>query len=145
MPPAYVSVVTIGVRDLQRMRAFYAALGWEIAVDMEEFVAYETRGAVLTLYLLDKLSADSNVVVAGRERSIGGFNLAINVDRIEQVDESVETARAAGAEITKEPYTADWGGRTAYFLDPEDNLWEIAWVPPDSIVGGLVRRGRGDD
>jgi len=144
MPPAYVSVVTIGVRDLPRMRAFYAALGWEIAVDMDDFVAFETRGAVLTLYALEKLAADSNVAVASQERSIGGFNLAVNVDRIEQVDESIETARAAGAEIAKEPYTADWGGRTAYFLDPEDNLWELAWVPPESVVGGLVRRARGE-
>jgi catechol 2,3-dioxygenase-like lactoylglutathione lyase family enzyme len=38
MPPAYVSVVTIGVRDLRRMRAFYAALGWAIAVDMDDWV-----------------------------------------------------------------------------------------------------------
>jgi uncharacterized glyoxalase superfamily protein PhnB len=56
------------------------------------------------------------------------------------VDQAIETARSAGARISKEPVDAEWGGRTAYFIDPEGNYWEVAWVPPDSNMAQAIRR-----
>jgi predicted enzyme related to lactoylglutathione lyase len=48
--------------------------------------------------------------------------------------------RAAGGSIVKEPIDAVWGGRSAYFADPEGNLWEVAWMPGSSFDerGGLI-------
>jgi uncharacterized protein len=144
MLPSRITVVTIGARDLPRLRDFYAALGWKLAIELEDFAAFETRGAVLALYPLESLAADSNLEPAAPRTAIAGFNPAVNVERINQVDEAIEAARAAGARVTREPRTAEWGGRSAYFLDPEDNLWEVAWVPPESLMAGLVRNALGD-
>jgi len=141
--PARITVVTLGARDLKRLREFYVALGWQLAIDMDDFAAFELRGAVLTLYELDALVTDASLEAPAAGGGSRGSNLAVNVDDIEQVDEAIETARAAGATISREPFTADWGGRTAYFLDPEDNLWEVAWVPPDSQMAGLIRKASG--
>ncbi|HYI98709.1 MAG TPA: VOC family protein [Thermoleophilaceae bacterium] len=139
MVPARLTVVTIGARDLARLRDFYAALGWQLAIELDDLAAFRLRGAVLVLYPLDRLAADANLEAAPSQPGLRGFNPAVNVDEIDQVDEAIETARAAGARISREPHTADWGGRTGYFLDPEDNLWEVAWVPPDSRMAALVR------
>lgn len=144
MVPARITVVTLGARDLPGLRDFYVALGWKLAVDMDDFAAFETRGAVLTLYRLDSLNDDAGLHGHVPEKGPRGSNLAINVDEPEQVDEAIEGARTAGAKIAREPYTADWGGRTAYFLDPEENLWEVAWVPQDSVMAGLVRKALGE-
>ena len=66
--------------------------------------------------------------------------LAVNVERDEMVAEAIEAARAAGAEIRAEPVKRDWGGVSAYFADPEGNVWEVAWLP-----GRAVRRARRPD
>lgn len=75
---------------------------------------------------------------------VRGFTLAINVDRRELVDETIQAARDAGGRVVKEPVDAEWGGRSAYFTDPEENLWEVAWVPPDSKMAGLIGRAGRD-
>jgi catechol 2,3-dioxygenase-like lactoylglutathione lyase family enzyme len=138
--PARISAVTIGARELGRLRGFYLALGWSLAVDMEDFAAFETQGAVLTLYPLASLAADANLEAPPPGDDFGRLNLAINVDRPEEVDETIEAARAAGARVTAEPEQREFGGRSAYFTDPEGNLWEVVWVPPDSTMAALVRR-----
>lgn len=68
------------------------------------------------------------------------MTLALNVEEKGRVDEVVGTVRAAGGRIVKEPIDADWGGRSAYFSDPEGNLWEVAWMPGSSFDerGGLI-------
>jgi predicted lactoylglutathione lyase len=132
------------VRDFGAMRDFYRGLGWTTAVELDDFAAIEMRGAVLCLFPLDQLAEDGRVEPASPERGIG-FSLAINVDEREQVDETIDSVRAAGGRVTKDPVDAEWGGRTAYFADPEDNYWEVAWVPPDSLVAGAIRRALGDE
>ena len=68
------------------------------------------------------------------------MTLALNVEEKAQVDEVIAEVRAAGGRIVKEPIDADWGGRSAYFSDPEGNLWEVAWMPGSSFDerGGLI-------
>ena len=141
--PARLSVVTLGARDLASLRAFYAGLGWPLAIELEDFAAFELNGAVLALYPLALLADDARAPAAAPERGLRGFSLAVNVDERGDVDDAIEAARAAGARVTKEPLDADWGGRSAYFADPEDNHWEVAWVPPDSNMAELLRRARG--
>lgn len=142
--PARISVVTLGARDLGALRRFYAGLGWTLAVDLEDFAAFETHGAVLALFSLDELAADARAPAAAPERGLRGFTLAIDVDRPEDVDETIAAVRRSGGRISKEAVEAEWGGRSAYFADPEENYWEVAWVPPDSrmaaAIGRAVRR-----
>ena len=141
--PARASVVTLGARDLPALRDFYRGLGWPLAVDLEGFAAFGLRGAVLALFPLEELAADARVDAAAPERGLRGFTLAVNVDRREEVDEAVAAVEAAAGRITKQPVDAEWGGRSAYFADPEDNHWEIAWVPPDSNMAAAIERASG--
>lgn len=140
MIPARISIVTLGVRDLASMRAFYSGLGWEEGISTEGFAAFKTGGAVLALFPLDELARDANSVVPPGEGGFRGVTLALNVEEKGRVDEVVGTVRAAGGRIVKEPIDADWGGRSAYFADPEGNLWEVAWMPGSSFDerGGLI-------
>ena len=142
MIPARISIVTLGVRDLASMRAFYGGLGWEEGISTEGFAAFKTGGAVLALFPLDELARDANTAAAPPAESGGfrGVTLALNVEEKAQVDEVVAEVRAAGGRIVKEPIDADWGGRSAYFSDPEGNLWEVAWMPGSSFDerGGLI-------
>jgi uncharacterized protein len=137
------NIITLGVRDVDRERAFYQQLGWPTVFDSEDFVAFELRGLVLTLFPVDKLAADSR---ARPEELRGGirFTVIISVDSPEQVDELAERVRRAGGTLTKPPTDAEFfEGRDAYFSDPEDNYWEIAYAPPENPVVAASRRAAG--
>ena len=142
--PAHLTVVTLGARDLGGLREFYRGLGWPLAVDLDGFAAFRCHGAVLALFPLEELAADGNAPVAAPERGLRGFSLAINVEEPAQVDEAIAAVREAGGRVTKEPVQAEWGGRSAYFADPEDNYWEVAWVPPESLMAAAIERAAGD-
>jgi catechol 2,3-dioxygenase-like lactoylglutathione lyase family enzyme len=144
MVPARLTVVTLGVHDLARMREFYKGLGWKVAFEVEDDVtAFELRGAVLCLFPLDMLAEDGRVAAATWGEGMRGLSLAINVDERDEVDAAIDAVRAAGARVTKEPVDAEWGGRTAYFSDPEENYWEVAWVPPESNMAAAIARATG--
>jgi catechol 2,3-dioxygenase-like lactoylglutathione lyase family enzyme len=142
--PAQVNVVTLGARDFGRLRDFYVRLGWELAVDLDGFAAFFTRGAVLTLFPLEELARDGRVEVAQTGPGLRGFTLAINVQEAEEVDRTIAAVRDAGGRVTKEPVDAEeFVGRSAYFADPEDNFWEVVWLDPGSRVADAVRRAQG--
>ena len=143
MIPVRATAITLGTRDLNVLRDFYRGLGWKQVVDLEGFAAFQLRGAVLTLYPLEELATDANSTPAAPELGLRGFTIAINVDRPEQVDETMAAVREAGGRVTKEPVSAEWGGRSAYFADPEDNFWEVAWVPPESKMAAAIRQALG--
>jgi predicted lactoylglutathione lyase len=134
------NVITLGVQDLARERGFYRALGWPTVLDSDDFVVFELRGALLALFPLSQLARDSR---AEAEPGHGGIraSIIISVDRPEAVDELAETARRAGATLTKPPTDAEFfAGRDAYFADPERNFWEIAYAPQDNPVVVAARR-----
>lgn len=137
------NVLTLGVRDLALLRDFYREVGWSPILDGEDYVAFELRGAVLALFPADKLAED------GRDRPEVGrggvrFTMGIIVDDPAEVDELTERVRRAGGRITKEPVDAEYFvGRSAYFADPENNYWEIAWAPPDNPIVAAARRAAG--
>jgi uncharacterized protein len=144
MVPARLTVVTLGARDLDRLREFYRALGWSPALELDDFAAFELRGAVLALFPLEKLAADGRAEAAAPERGMRGFSLAIDVDRPEQVDEVIERVRAAGGRISKEPVAAaEFEGRHAYFADPEDNFWEVVCLASDGPMREAIGRATG--
>lgn len=128
--PARLSVVSVGARDVPALRSFYEALGWKASSPGgDEFAAFALGGAVLGLYRLDLLVAESGGGNVPAEGAFGGITLAINVEQAEQVDEVIEVVRGVGGSVLAEPETRDWGGRSAYFADPEGNRWEVAWLP----------------
>jgi predicted lactoylglutathione lyase len=137
------NVFTLGVRDLQRQRAFYRELGLPQIVDDADFAAFELRGAVLALFPVAKLAADG---CGEPELGRGGvrFTIGIVVRNAAEVDRLTEQFRAAGGRVTKEPVDAEFfTGRSAYVADTEDNFFEIVWAEPDNaIVAAAYRAAR---
>jgi predicted lactoylglutathione lyase len=141
--PPLANTITLGVRDLNGQQRFYAELGWPLVFQSDDFAAFELRGAVLALFPLEKLGADSG---APAESGHGGirFSIIVTVDTPQDVDQLVERAVRAGARITKAPVDAEFfEGRDAYFADPEDNFWEVAWAAPGNPVVVAARRAAG--
>ena len=141
MVPAQLNVVTLGARDLSKLRKFYEGLGWEIVVDAEDFCGFQLHGAVLTLFPWDKLAADGNAEPASQQQGMRGFTLAIIVDSREEVDETIAQVEQAGGQVTKPPTNpAEFEGRHAYFADPEENYWEVAYAAGEGPMMQAIRR-----
>ena len=133
-----VSLITLGVRDLARARAFYEGLGWD-----------HPGGAGRRRRLLPgrrhgrralgprRLAEDSGVEDGG---GWGGITPAHNVRSPAEVDAVIEEARRAGADIVREPAETFWGGYSAAFTDPEGHPWEVAHNPRWAIADdGSIR------
>lgn len=122
-----ISVVTLGVADVGRARAFYERLGWR-GQEVEGTVFFQAGGMVLVLWSEDRLAED-----AGLDRAPGGgfrgASLAQNVRSPAEVDAVVAAARAAGARVTRPPADTFYGGYAGYFTDPDGHAWEIAHNP----------------
>ncbi len=137
--PGRLNLVTLGVRDVARQRAFYEALGWRTRSAEGNFAAFPLGGAVLSLYAIDALAEEANLASPADE-GFRGFTCAINVEEEGQVDEAFEAIESAGGRVLAPPVTREWGGRSGYFADPEGNVWEVAWLPNAAFDarGGLV-------
>jgi uncharacterized protein len=122
-----VSLVTLGVADYARAKAFYEALGWTAAMDVEETAFFVCNGVVLVLWARDKLAADMGVDDGGARW--GGIALAHNVGADAEVDRVIADARAAGAEICREPAPTFYGGYAGAFRDLDGHVWEVAHNP----------------
>jgi catechol 2,3-dioxygenase-like lactoylglutathione lyase family enzyme len=129
MIPPRLSVVTLGARDVAVLRAFYERLGWTTSTQPGDFAAFPLGGAVLCLYELPKLAEEAGGQEPPAPVAFKGFSLAVNVAERDAVDSALAAARQAGALVLAEPSDRDWGGRSAYFADPEGNTWELAWLP----------------
>jgi catechol 2,3-dioxygenase-like lactoylglutathione lyase family enzyme len=137
MIPTRLSVVTLGARDLPRLRDFYVALGWEPVIEAEDFCAFQLGGIYLGLFPWDKLAADGQAKAAPRTDGMRGFSLGINVDRPEEVDEIIAAVEEAGAVVTRPPGDpVEFEGRNAYFADPEENYWEVVYLRNGPPGGG---------
>jgi catechol 2,3-dioxygenase-like lactoylglutathione lyase family enzyme len=127
--PARISIVTLGVDDVARSRAFYEALGWEIAGSVsEEICWFRTTDSYLGLFGRESLAKDAALRSEPRAE-FGGITLAINVESEAAVDAAFEAAEGAGARILKPAERADWGGYSGYFADPDGHPWELAYNP----------------
>ena len=125
-----LSLVTLGVGDVGRARAFYEALGWRTdgGVDDEsDHVAFfQAGGMIVALWDRAKLAEDSVVQDPG---GWGGVTLAYNVRAPAEVDAVIEEARAAGATIGRAGAETFWGGYSGVFIDPDGHPWEVAHNP----------------
>ena len=133
-----VSLVTLGVADVQRARAFYEALGWRAApVEADDVVFFQAGGMVVALWDRAALATDSGVEDTG---GFGGIGLAHNVGSPEAVDAVLEEARTAGAAVTRPGEPTFWGGYSGAFADPDGHPWEVAHNPFWILEGdGSVR------
>src|SRR4051812_21955277 len=119
-----VSLITLGVRDLTRARAFYEKLGWRSRSKPEEGVVFFQAGCiVVALWGRHELEADSGVKDSG---GWGGVTLAYNVRSPAEVDAVIDEARAAGATIPRAGAKTAWGGYSGVFVDPDGHPWEVA-------------------
>ncbi len=122
-----LSLVTLGVRDLGRARAFYEALGWHTNAGPGDDVVFFRAGClVLALWGREELAKDTVVEDGG---GWGGVTLAHNVRTQREVDAVVSEARSAGATVTRVPAPTFWGGYSGVFVDPDGHAWEVAHNP----------------
>jgi uncharacterized protein len=122
-----VSLITLGVADYERAKAFYAELGWWPALEVEETAFFQANGVVVVLWAREKLAADTGVADDGARWS--GITLAHNVASRQEVDDLVEAARRNGAEISREPAETFYGGYAGVFCDLDGHAWEVAHNP----------------
>lgn len=138
-----LSVVTLGVRDLDRAAAFYTAMGWTAGPAPEGVMFFQTGGMVVTLWDRAALEVDSCTEDSG---GWGGVTLSHNVSSREDVDEVLAQAEAAGAKIGRAGGGTFWGGYSGVFIDPEGHPWEVAHNPYWTVTDDgqtLVGDGRG--
>jgi predicted lactoylglutathione lyase len=122
-----ISLVTLGVSDYGRAKAFYEVLGWRATLDIEETAFFQANGSILVLWARDKLADDMGIPDEGARWS--GIALAHNVGSREEVHEIIEQARSNGAEITREPSETFYGGYAGAFCDLDGHPWEVAHNP----------------
>jgi uncharacterized protein len=122
-----LSVVTLGVADLQHARRFYQALGWKPGNDSTEIVFFQINSTILSLFPRDHLAADAEV--SGEGSGFGGITLAYCARSRAEVDSVLAEAQSCGAKILKPAKDAFWGGYSGYFADPDGHPWEVAWNP----------------
>jgi uncharacterized protein len=124
-----ISLVTLGVSDLARARAFYEALGWRGAQQPDDEIVFFQAGAM----------------VFGLWTALGGhgapgIELAHNVRSTDEVDALLAQAVQAGATLARPAARADWGGYSGAFADPDGYVWEVAHNPVWTLTeDGSVR------
>jgi uncharacterized protein len=119
-----LSLITLGVADLARARAFYEALGWQTRAEPDDDVVFFQAGCmIVALWPRDLLAEDTVVEDNG---GWGGITLAYNARTPEEVDEVIAQADGAGARIARPPAETFWGGYSGVFMDPDGHPWEVA-------------------
>ena len=121
-------IVTLGVADLARARAFYEALGWKASPASQEAITFfQGNGTVLALFSRAALAHDAGV--ADAPTGFSAVTLACNVASEAEVDALFAKAVAQGAKALKLPQKVFWGGYSSYIADLDGHMWEIAFNP----------------
>ena len=132
-----LSLVTLGVRDLERARSFYEGLGWRRTGNDEGVIFFQAGCMVLALWGRHQLAEDSGLTDGG---GWGGVTLAHNVRSAEEVDAVLAEAARAGATIARPGAATFCGGYSGVFIDPDGHPWEVAHNPGWTLTeDGSVR------
>jgi predicted lactoylglutathione lyase len=120
---AHISLVTLGVGDVARATAFYEQLGWRRSTaSVPGVVSFLAGGTVvLAVYGADALVADAGVPATA--------TYAMNMDTRGLVDEMLQAAHDAGAQVSAPAHETDWGGYSGHFVDADGHAWEVAHNP----------------
>lgn len=134
MKPA-ITVITLGVDDLERSLKFYRdGLGFETeGIIGQQFehgaVVFIQLSESLKLALWPRASISHDTGLALGPISVTEFTLGHNVSSAEEVDQVMSQAKSAGANIVKPAHKTFWGGYSGYFQDPDGHVWEVVWNP----------------
>ena len=123
-----VTLITLGVNDLPRARAFYTTLGWREASGSSEEIAF-LHGIGPALGLWSRAALAENSGVAHDSGGWGGITLAHNVGSPDEVDAVLAEAQDAGGTVVRAAGATDWGGYSGVFADPDGHRWEVAHNP----------------
>ena len=124
-----ISIITLGVADLERSCRFYQNLGFHTTRKPEDgIIFFQTRGTCLGLYPLDKLAEDVSPAQSSQRGQFPGITLAHNTKVKEDVDAILAQAEACGGKIEKPAQDVFWGGYSGYFSDPDGYFWEVAYA-----------------
>ena len=129
--PPRISLVTLGVDDVERSTTFYLALGWELSSSSVpgDVSFFRLAGAALAVWGRRELRDDVGRAGTAAAPEFREVTLAVNVADEAEVDAALEAARDAGGTIVVPAHRADWGGYTGYFADPDGHVWEVAHNP----------------
>lgn len=121
-----VSMITLGVSDLARARAFYEGLGWfALPSESDQIVFFDLNGVIVGLFGGEALDADM-----GRQNPTNGrIALAYNVRSRDEVQPILDQAERLGGSVLKPGEDVFWGGHSGYFADPDGHAWEVAHNP----------------
>lgn len=138
MTPQRVTLITLGVADLEKSKTFYGAMGWQPTSQTDGVTFYQINGLVLGLFGLGPLAHDQ-----GRPDAVlgtGAMTLAQNFATENEVDTAFAAAITAGATALKTPEKVFWGGYSGYYADPDGHVWEVAHNPfwPLNADGSLT-------
>ena len=134
-----ITVITLGISNLEKSRAFYrdglslptnGIIGAEFEGGAAAFFDLK-NGLKLALYPKSELAKDAKVPSA--EPSFAEFSIGHNVSTKEEVDAVMEQAKTAGATIVDPAHDCVWGGYSGYFQDLDGYLWEVVWNPQFEI------------
>jgi len=121
-----VSLITLGVKDLDRSLRFYQALGWKRGNKDAGVVFFQLPGFILALWSRAALVEDAGIADGN---GFGGMALAYNARSRSETDATLNEAVAAGARLLKAAQETPWGGYSGYFADPDGHVWEVAHNP----------------
>ncbi|EUJ21796.1 VOC family protein [Listeria aquatica] len=136
---ARVTVLTLGVADLERAVAFYrdglkfateGIIGQEFEHGAVAFFDLES-GMKLALWRREDIAYDSGV--QAQNPNPAELTLGHNVSSKLEVDQVMQEVESAGGTVVKSPHDTFWGGYSGYFQDPDGHLWEVVWNPELSI------------
>ena len=124
-----ITLLTLGVRDLDASRSFYRdGLGWPMSSASGDDVAFFlSQGTAVALFRRELLAEDAGIPPEGS--GFSGITISHNVDSPAEVDTVMATAAAAGAHLVKPAQDTFWGGYAGFFADPDGFIWEVAWNP----------------
>lgn len=123
-----MSMITLGVADLDRATAFYEQVLATPPNKSHDGVRFiKLPGVWLSLYPLAELAKDIAPDVPAVRSGFAGFSLAHNTTSEENVRAIFERVGTAGGKIVKAPQPTFWGGFAGYFTDLDGYYWEVAY------------------
>ncbi len=126
-----VNMVTLGVSNVPRARAFYEdGLGWRASPQSSsDFTIFRAGEMLVGLFPRGELAAETALDDTAPPDAFGGMTLSYAVATREEAIIVMAKAEAAGALVTTRPVKTSWGGFAGYFTDPDGHAWEIVWNP----------------
>ncbi|MBL0019887.1 MAG: VOC family protein [Bacteroidetes bacterium] len=134
-----LNLITLGVADIAKSKAFYAGLGWQAhPKSMDDLILFSLGGILLSLYPREGLAEDIGISSEGH--GFGGITLAINTHSKEEVDAVLAEIAPLGGTVVKPAQEVFWGGYSGYFRDLDGHLFEVAYNPfwPLDDAGNVI-------